>query len=110
MNRKTLFALRSLVTVVMLLPVCVGVNIHSVNNSQVTAVSVAGASFDGNGTPPPPFPNFALDGNGTPPPPFPTLGFDGNGTPPPPFPNFALDGNGTPPPPFPNVLGAGFLA
>jgi hypothetical protein len=109
MNRNTLFVFLSLVALVMLLPVCGGVNIHSVNNQQIAAVVTPvvppATSFDGNGTPPPPFPNFAADGNGTPPPPFPNLGFDGNGTPPPPFPNLALDGNGTPPPPFPNAWG-----
>src|SRR5271156_4654999 len=103
MKRNALFVLLGLVAVGMLLPVSGGVNIHSVNSQQIVAVSARvlplGGSFDGNGTPPPPFPNFAVDGNGTPPPPFPNFGFDGNGTPPPPFPNFALDGNGTPPPP-----------
>jgi hypothetical protein len=110
MNRNALFVLLSLIAVVMLLPVCGGVNIHSVNSQQISAVATPIATFDGNGAPPPPFPNLALDGNGAPPPPFPNLGFDGNGAPPPPFPNLALDGNGAPPPPFPNLLRLAFAA
>jgi len=109
MKRNALLVLLGLVAVVMLLPVCGDVNTHSVNSQQIVAVAAPvlplGGSFDGNGTPAPPFPNFAVDGNGTPAPPFPNLGFDGNGTPAPPFPNLALDGNGTPAPPFPSVWG-----
>jgi hypothetical protein len=109
MKRNAFFVFLSLVAVVMLLPACGGVNIHLINSKQIAAVAAPVVpmveSFDGNGAPPPPFPNLALDGNGAPPPPFPNRMFDGNGAPPPPFPNLALDGNGAPPPPFPNRVG-----
>ena len=109
MNRSHLFVFLGLVVAfAMLLPVAAGVNTHSVNSQQyaVSAASTTwlpGNSFDGNGTPPPPFPQLGFDGNGTPPPPFPQLAMDGNGTPPPPFPQLGFDGNGTPPPPFPQL-------
>ena len=94
MNRRHLLVFLGLVVAVaMLLPVSAGVNTHSVNSQQF---AVSNAS-----TPTPR--NLSFDGNGTPPPPFPQLGFDGNGTPPPPFPQMAFDGNGTPPPPFPQL-------
>jgi hypothetical protein len=106
MNRKSLFVFLGLVVAVaMLLPVSVAVNTHSVNSQQfATAVgstpSRTGALVDGNGQPPPPFPNLGFDGT-APPPPFPSLSFDGT-APPPPFPSLSFEGT-APPPPFPSL-------